>query len=133
MAAIIEVRDLVKTFGGFAAVDRISFSVAAGRTFAFLGPIGAGKTTTIKMLTMVLKPTAGSIRVRRSFGIVFQDPSLETSGLPDEPEALHRFPCAVWATGCSRSMPLSCALTPPSQSRSRLAALAFIRRAPTAR
>jgi ABC-2 type transport system ATP-binding protein len=89
MTAIIEVRDLVKTFDGFAAVDGISFSVMAGRIFAFLGPNGAGKTTTIKMLTTVLKPTSGTIRiaghdpvreairVRRAFGIVFQDPSLD--------------------------------------------------------
>ena len=89
MAAIIEVRDLVKKFDGFAAVDHISFAVAGGRIFAFLGPNGAGKTTTIKMLTTVLAPTSGTIRVdghdpvrearavRRSFGIVFQDPSLD--------------------------------------------------------
>jgi ABC-2 type transport system ATP-binding protein len=101
MAAIIEVCDLVKTFGGFAAVDHISFTVAAGRIFAFLGPNGAGKTTTIKMLTTVLAPTAGTIRiaghdpvrearlVRRSFGIVFQDPSLDDELTAYENMELH--------------------------------------------
>ncbi|MGH7098528.1 MAG: ABC transporter ATP-binding protein [Stellaceae bacterium] len=101
MAAIIEVRDLVKKFGGFAAVDRISFSVAAGRIFAFLGPNGAGKTTTIKMLTTILAPTSGTIRVaghdpvrearqvRRAFGIVFQDPSLDDEMTAYENMELH--------------------------------------------
>jgi len=86
----ISVKNLTKTFkGGIAAVDDVSFEVPAGSTFAFLGPNGAGKTTTIKMLTTLLAPTSGSItvngadpvknahEVRRSFGIVFQDPSLD--------------------------------------------------------
>ncbi|MHB1567129.1 MAG: ATP-binding cassette domain-containing protein [Acidiferrobacter sp.] len=87
---IIDVRDLVKKYGDFAAVNGVSFAVPAGTIFGFLGPNGAGKTTIIKMLTTVLKPTSGSIlinghdplrqqrRVRRSFGIVFQDPSLDS-------------------------------------------------------
>src|SRR5580704_4900384 len=86
---MIEVHDLVKTFGNFCAVDHISFAVPEGQIFAFLWPNGAGKTTTIKMLTTVLQPTSGVLRVdghdpqreqrlvRRSFGIVFQDPSLD--------------------------------------------------------
>src|ERR1700759_347954 len=86
---MISVQNLVKTFGSFTAVDDVSFDVAAGEIFAFLGPNGAGKTTTIKMLTTLLKPTAGSIQLdgldpsknqsdaRRRFGIVFQDPSLD--------------------------------------------------------
>ncbi len=86
---IIDVKNLVKKFGDFVAVDGISFEVKAGEIFAFLGPNGAGKTTTIKMLTTLLKPTSGDIRlnghdpmhdqaaVRRTFGIVFQDPSLD--------------------------------------------------------
>ena len=86
---MIRVQNLKKTFGSFTAVDDVSFDVAAGEIFAFLGPNGAGKTTTIKMLTTLLKPTAGAIEldgldpakhqneVRRRFGIVFQDPSLD--------------------------------------------------------
>lgn len=87
--AIISVQRLHKTFGEFAAVKDISFEVQPGEMFAFLGPNGAGKTTTIKMLTTLLKPTAGTIllkghdpvrsseQARRSFGIVFQDPSVD--------------------------------------------------------
>src|SRR5216110_2446689 len=86
---MIQVQNLVKTFGEFQAVKDISFTVKPGELFAFLGPNGAGKTTTIKMLTTLLTPTSGSIRidgldpithstdVRRRFGIVFQDPSLD--------------------------------------------------------
>jgi ABC-2 type transport system ATP-binding protein len=89
MNIMIRVENLTKKFGDFVAVDNISFSVNKGEIFAFLGPNGAGKTTTIKMLTTLLKPTAGSITInghspveepaetRRSFGIVFQDPSLD--------------------------------------------------------
>ncbi len=85
----IEVRNLTKKFGNIIAVDNISFSVKRSETFAFLGPNGAGKTTTIKMLTTLLRPTAGTMlvngydpitnqdAVRRSFGIVFQDQSLD--------------------------------------------------------
>ncbi len=86
---MIRVRNLVRTFGDFAAVKDISFEVRKGEIFAFLGPNGAGKTTTIKMLTTLLRPTSGTVELdgldpqckqneaRRRFGIVFQDPSLE--------------------------------------------------------
>ncbi len=88
-APIVSVTDLKKSFGDIAAVKGISFSVQPGEIFAFLGPNGAGKTTTIKMLTTLLRPTSGEIRVngfdprtdqdqvRKSFGIVFQDPSTD--------------------------------------------------------
>jgi len=87
--SIIEATNLTKKFGDFTAVDHISFSVERGESFAFLGPNGAGKSTTIKMLTTLLLPTEGTLSlngfdpvsdpsdVRRSFGIVFQDPSLD--------------------------------------------------------
>jgi ABC-2 type transport system ATP-binding protein len=86
---VISAHELVKKFGEFTAVNRISFEVARGEIFAFLGPNGAGKTTTIKMLTTLLKPTSGSVELdglnpvtqqneaRKRFGIVFQDPSLD--------------------------------------------------------
>ncbi len=86
---IITVTGLVKKFNDFTAVDNISFEVKKGEIFAFLGPNGAGKSTTIKMLTTLLHPTGGQIilngsnpalnkdGVRKSIGIVFQDPSLD--------------------------------------------------------
>jgi ABC-2 type transport system ATP-binding protein len=59
----IEVNNLVKKFGGFTAVDGISFAVNKGEVFGFLGPNGAGKTTTIRILCGLLTPTAGQGKV----------------------------------------------------------------------
>ena len=55
----IEARDLVRDFGAFRAVDRVSFQVRAGEIFGLLGANGAGKTTVIKMLNGILLPTGG--------------------------------------------------------------------------
>ena len=89
MENIIEVKNLVKKYGDFTAVNDINFSVKKGEVFAFLGPNGAGKTTSIKMLTTLLNPTSGQVFLnghnvterkhdtRKSIGIVFQDPSLD--------------------------------------------------------
>jgi ABC-2 type transport system ATP-binding protein len=59
----IEVRELTRRFGGFVAVDRLSFDVAQGEIFGFLGANGAGKSTTIRMLCGLLEPTSGSATV----------------------------------------------------------------------
>lgn len=86
---IISADNVVKRYGDFTAVKGITFDVKKGEIFAFLGPNGAGKSTTIKMLTTMLKPTSGTLKLaghnvdkerdnaRKSFGIVFQDPSLD--------------------------------------------------------
>jgi ABC-type multidrug transport system ATPase subunit len=59
----IEVRDLVRRFGSFIAVDRTSFTVARGEIFGLLGPNGAGKTTTFRMLCGLLPASDGQARV----------------------------------------------------------------------
>jgi ABC-2 type transport system ATP-binding protein len=59
----IETRDLVRRFGRFVAVDRITFDVREGEVFGFLGANGAGKTTAIRMLTGLLAPSGGQARV----------------------------------------------------------------------
>lgn len=59
----VETRDLLKTFGSFTAVDRVSLEVAKGEIFGFLGPNGAGKSTTIRILCGLLSPTSGDARV----------------------------------------------------------------------
>jgi ABC-2 type transport system ATP-binding protein len=59
-ADAVAVTDLVKRFGGFTAVNRVSFSVRAGEIFGFLGPNGAGKSTTIRMLCGIITPTSGA-------------------------------------------------------------------------
>jgi ABC-2 type transport system ATP-binding protein len=58
--AMIVCRGLTKTFGTLRAVDNLSLTVQAGELFGFLGPNGAGKTTTIKMMTGLLRPSAGT-------------------------------------------------------------------------
>jgi ABC-2 type transport system ATP-binding protein len=63
MPHILEVDNLVKKYGDFAAVDGVSFTVDEGEVFGLLGPNGAGKTTTISMLTGVLEPTEGTARI----------------------------------------------------------------------
>ncbi len=60
---VIIVENLVRTFGSFTAVDRVSFTVRRGEIFGFLGANGAGKTTTMKMLTGLLGVSGGSARV----------------------------------------------------------------------
>jgi ABC-2 type transport system ATP-binding protein len=67
----IDVHDLVKKFGAFTAVNGITFFVEEGEIFGLLGPNGAGKSTLIRMLTTLLRPTAGSARVN-GFDIVNQ-------------------------------------------------------------
>lgn len=61
--AAILCRDLVKRFGAFTAVDRVSFEVKPGTVFGFLGPNGSGKSTTIRMLCGLLLPTSGRAAV----------------------------------------------------------------------
>jgi drug efflux transport system ATP-binding protein len=55
----VQIEDLVKNFGAFTAVDRVSLQVKKGEIFGFLGPNGAGKSTTIRMLCGILAPTSG--------------------------------------------------------------------------
>jgi len=59
----ITIKNLVKKYGEFLAVDKISLNVEPGKIFGFLGPNGAGKTTTIKMLAGLLKPDEGNILI----------------------------------------------------------------------
>ena len=58
---LLEVRDLSVRFGGVVALDRVSFSVDAGKVVAIIGPNGAGKTTLFNVITRVYRPSAGAI------------------------------------------------------------------------
>jgi ABC-2 type transport system ATP-binding protein len=60
---VIETDELTKKFGSFTAVDKISFSIEKGEIFGFLGANGAGKTTAMKMLCGLSKPTSGKAKV----------------------------------------------------------------------
>src|SRR5579884_2216618 len=61
ISAAVVARDLVRMFGQKVAVNHLNLTVQRGEFFGFLGPNGAGKSTTIKMLTGLLRPTAGRI------------------------------------------------------------------------
>lgn len=60
---MIEIVHLVKKFGDLVAVDDVTLTIPRGEFFAVLGPNAAGKTTTLKILTGLMKPTAGCARV----------------------------------------------------------------------
>ena len=64
MSRTIEVKNITKTFGGFTAVDNISFDVEEGETVVFLGTSGCGKTTLLKMINRLIEPTSGEIWIR---------------------------------------------------------------------
>src|SRR5690348_10866658 len=59
----VEVRDLIKRYGGRPVVDGLSFAVEPGEVFALLGPNGAGKTTTVEILEGYRHADAGFVRV----------------------------------------------------------------------
>ena len=86
----IEAKGLERTFeGGVRAVAGVDLEVAEGQIYAFLGPNGAGKTTTVRILTTLLRPTAGSARVagfdvvaqpgevRKAIGVALQEAALD--------------------------------------------------------
>jgi len=85
----IETFALTKRYGKILALDSLDLKIEPGEVFGLLGPNGAGKTTTISMLCTVNSPTSGTAlvngfdirrqagKVRRSIGIVFQDPSID--------------------------------------------------------
>ncbi len=63
MSPIIEITNLVKSYGKLTAVDELSLNVESGAIFGFVGPNGAGKTTTMRILTTLMAPTSGEARV----------------------------------------------------------------------
>jgi ABC-2 type transport system ATP-binding protein len=63
MEPIIETHDLTRRFGALTAVDRLNISVAPGEIFGLVGPDGAGKTTTLRILSGLMNPTEGTARV----------------------------------------------------------------------
>jgi len=89
-APAVETHDLVREYkGGVRAVDGVTLRVGSGGIFGFLGPNGAGKSTMVRMLTTLLRPTAGTARVaghdvqedpdavRRRIGVALQDAAID--------------------------------------------------------
>jgi ABC-2 type transport system ATP-binding protein len=93
---VIEVRNLVKSFGGADAVRGISFTVQPGQATGYLGPNGAGKSTTVKIIAGLLRPTEGEVKVcgfdvvkeplevKRRIGYVPENAALYDSLSPNE-------------------------------------------------
>jgi len=93
---LIQCDSLTKKFGGFTAVDQVSFEVGNGEVFGLLGPNGAGKTTTMRLLSTLLKPTSGTAtiaghdllrdpqKVRASIGVLPEDTGLYDRLTPRE-------------------------------------------------
>ena len=89
MTRPIEAEGLVRHFGDVVAVDGVDLVVEEGEIFGFLGPNGAGKSTIVRMLTTLLKPTAGRAlvagydvvaeagAVRRAIGVALQDAAID--------------------------------------------------------
>jgi len=88
MAAILEVRDLVKQYPKVRAVDGVSFAVPEGVCFGLLGPNGAGKTTTIEILEGLSRPTSGEVLFR---GKAFDAGYRERVGIQFQHTALQDF------------------------------------------
>ncbi|MFS8525286.1 MAG: ATP-binding cassette domain-containing protein, partial [Limnochordales bacterium] len=65
--AILEVRDLVKDFGGIRAVNGCSFDVRKGSITGLIGPNGAGKTTAFNMVTGFIRPDRGRVRFKGEY------------------------------------------------------------------
>ena len=85
---VIRVDGLTRRFGDVTAVDALSFNVAGGELFGLVGPDGAGKTTTLRMLAGVLRPTAGDailgdVSVARDPEGVKHEIDLHVEALPD--------------------------------------------------
>src|SRR5271157_3571630 len=84
---VVKTKKLTKTYSTLTAVDHLDMKIEKGEVFGLLCPNGAGKSTTLLMLTTLVRPTSGTAlvngfdimrqpdQVRKSIGIVFQDPS----------------------------------------------------------
>ena len=93
---MIEVKNLTKRYGDFAAVQDVSFAMEKGRVYGFLGPNGAGKSTTMNIITGCLAATSGSVTIdgldiyedaveaKKKIGYLPELPPLYTDMTPDE-------------------------------------------------
>ena len=83
---MIKIEKLTKTFGSFKAVDSLDLEVAPGEIFGFLGPNGAGKTTTVKILSGIMRPTAGRVSVAgHDVAVSPLEAKRAMAYIPDEP------------------------------------------------
>jgi ABC-type multidrug transport system ATPase subunit len=91
MPAIIQVNHLSKKFNGFTAVDDLSFTVNEGDVYGFLGQNGAGKSTTIRMLLSLIKPTGGEITIFEKKLFTHRSEILRQAGAVIEKPDLYKY------------------------------------------
>jgi ABC-2 type transport system ATP-binding protein len=87
VTAAVELLDVRKSYGGYAAVDGISFAIPPAHIFGLLGPNGAGKTSTIRMMIGITSPDSGSVRL---FGEPLRRGALRRVGYLPEERGLYR-------------------------------------------
>jgi ABC-2 type transport system ATP-binding protein len=87
---VIEVRNLARSYGDFAAVRDVTFDVGPGEVLGLVGPNGAGKTTTLRCLVGIIRPTAGSIRIAGHD--LLAEPLAAKAALAFVPDEPHLFP-----------------------------------------
>ena len=128
---VIVARELVKRYGGFAAVDGISFEVAPGESFGLLGPNGAGKSTTMRMVGAVSTRTSGDLsilgldpdahgpEIRSQLGVVPQSDNLDTELRVRENLLVYGRYFGLPRAASSPSAPTSSSPSPSSRRRAR--------------
>jgi len=87
IAQTVELTRVRKSYGGFVAVDDLSFAISAGQIFGLLGPNGAGKTSTIRMMIGITAPDSGDIHI---FGAPLARRALHRVGYLPEERGLYR-------------------------------------------
>src|SRR5688572_6484680 len=95
MSSIIQVSDLTKEFNEITAVDNLSFTVNEKEVYGFLGQNGAGKSTTIRMLLSLIRPTHGAIKIFGLDLLMHRREILQKTGAIIEKPDLYKYLTAI--------------------------------------